>query len=115
MQDQKQVTGTNVTREPDDALREFRLSAEEMQQAIADGTAVTLSVVIEAAYYEDEWWIENRRTKQWVMADAGLANTLERRRDQMRRADESVSRRRECRDGLAPTTANVPDATASPD
>lgn len=90
MQDQKQVTDTRVTREPDDALKEFRLSAEEMQQAIADGTAVTLSVVIEAAFCEDEWWIENHRTKEWVMADTGLAATLNRRRDQMREADAHV-------------------------
>lgn len=93
MQNQKQVTDTRVTREPDDALKEFRLSAEEMQQAIADGTAIILSVVVEAAYYEDEWWIENRRTKEWVMADAGLAATLERRRDQMSQADAAVRAR----------------------
>lgn len=92
MQNQKQVTDTRVTRDPDDALKEFRLSAEEMQQAIADGTAVALSVVVEAAFYEDEWWIENRRTAQWVMADAELAAALDRRREQMREADVSVNR-----------------------
>ena len=91
MQNQKQVTDTRVTHEPDDALKEFRLSAEEMQVAIADGTAVTISVVVEAAFYEDEWWIENRRTKEWVMADVGLAATLGRRRDQMREADAQVA------------------------
>lgn len=90
MQDQKQVTDTHVTREPDDALKEFRLSAEEMTQAIADGTAVVLSAVVEAAFYENEWWIENRRTKQWVMADTELAVTLDRRRDQLREADAQV-------------------------
>ena len=90
MQDQKQVTDTRVTSEPDDALKEFRLSAEEMHQAIADGTAVILSVVVEAAFYEEEWWIEDRRTKQWVMADTELATTLEHRRDQMRDADAQV-------------------------
>jgi hypothetical protein len=90
MQDQKQVTDTRVTSEPDDALQEFRLSAEEMHQAIADGTAVILSVVVEAAFYEDEWWIENRRTKEWVMAEAGLAATLDRRSIQMREADAQV-------------------------
>lgn len=90
MQDQRQATDTRVTHEPDDALKEFRLSAEEMEQAIADGTAVILSVVVEAAFYEDEWWIENRRTKQWVMADTALAATLDRRRDQMREADAQV-------------------------
>jgi hypothetical protein len=91
VQDQKQVTDTRVTSEPDDALKEFRLSAEEMHQAIADGTAVTLSVVVEAAYYEGEWWIENHRTKEWVMADAELAATLDARRDQMREADAHVA------------------------
>lgn len=90
MQNQNQVTDSRVTPEPDDALKEFRLSAEEMQQAITDGAAVIISVVVEAAYYEDEWWIENRRTKQWVMADTGLAATLDRRRDQMREADAHV-------------------------
>ncbi|GAA2031081.1 hypothetical protein GCM10009839_33690 [Catenulispora yoronensis] len=90
MQDQKQITDTRVTSEPDDALKEFRLSAEEMHQAIADGTSVILSVVVEAAFYEDEWWIENRRTRQWVMADTVLAATLDRRRDQMREADAHV-------------------------
>jgi len=90
MQNQKQVTDTRVTHEPDDALKEFRLSAEEIKQAIADGTAVTLSVVIEAVFYEDEWWIENRRTKEWVMADTGLATTLDKRREQMREADAHV-------------------------
>ena len=95
MQDQKQVTDTRVTQEPDDALKEFRLSAAEMKQAITDGTAVILSAVVEAAFYEDEWWIENRRTKQWVMADAGLAAALERRRDQMSQADAAVLARGE--------------------
>jgi hypothetical protein len=61
-----------------------------MQQAITDGTAVILSVVVEAAYYEEEWWIENRRTKQWVMADARLAATLDQWRDQMWEADAQV-------------------------
>ncbi|ACU77758.1 hypothetical protein Caci_8945 [Catenulispora acidiphila DSM 44928] len=90
MQNEKQVTDTRVTREPDDALKEFRLSAEEMQAAIADGTAVTISVVVEAVFYEDEWWIENRRTKEWVMAETGLAATLDRRSIQMREADAQV-------------------------
>ena len=91
MPNQKQVTDSRVTSEPDDALKEFRLPPEEMRQAIADGTAVTLSVVvIEAVFYEDEWWIENRRTKEWVMADAALAGALERRRDQLRQADVAV-------------------------
>lgn len=93
MQNQKHVTDTHVTCEPDDALKEFRLSAEEMRQAIAGGTAVTLSVVIEAVFYEDEWWIENRRTKEWVMADAGLAATLDRRQEQMRQADAGIAAR----------------------
>jgi hypothetical protein len=102
MQSQKQVTDAHVICEPDDALKEFRLGAEEMQQAIADGTAVTLSVVVEAAFYEDEWWIENRRTKEWVMADAGLAATLERRRDQMRQADAAVLARDTRKTGVTP-------------
>ena len=106
-------TDTRVTREPDDALKEFRLSADEMQQAIADRTAIILSIVVEAAYYEDEWWVENRHTKQWVMADRELAGTLERRRDQMRDADDSVSARRKRRHEVLPIIANVADATAS--
>jgi len=97
MQDQKQVTDVRVTSEPDDALKEFRLGAEEMQQAVADGSAVILSIVIEAAYYEDEWWIENRRTKEWVMADTRLAASLDGRREQMRQADERVAAR-SCRE-----------------
>lgn len=95
MHDQTQVTDARLAREPDDALKEFRLSAEEMQQAIADRTAIILSIVVEAAYYEGEWWIENRHTKQWVMADPSLAATLERRRDQMSQADAAVLARGE--------------------
>ena len=91
MQDQKQVTDTRVIREPDDALKEFRLGAEEMQLAIVEGNAVILGVVVDAAYYEGEWWVENRRTKEWVMADASLADSLDQRREQMRQADESVA------------------------
>ena len=93
MQDQKQVTDTRVASEPDDALKEFRLSAEEMHQAIADGTAVILSVVVEAAFYEEEWWIENGRTKEWLMADTELAAALERRRAQMGQADAAILER----------------------
>jgi hypothetical protein len=93
MQNQKQVTDTRVTREPDNALEEFRLSAEEMRQAIADGSAIALSIVVEAAFYENEWWIENRHTKEWIMADAGLTAALDRRREQMHQADASVAAR----------------------
>lgn len=90
MQSQKQVRETRATWEPDDELEEFRIGAETMQQAIADGSAVTLSAVVEAAYYEDEWWVENRITKEWVMADTHLAATFDHRRDQMRAADTCV-------------------------
>ena len=95
MQRQKQVSEMRAIWEPDDALEELCISAEMMQQAIADGSAVTLSVVIEAAYYEDEWWVENHITKEWVMADTGLATTFNQRRDQMREADARVAARAE--------------------
>ena len=108
MQDQKQVTDTCVTSEPDDALQEFRLSSEEMHQAIAAGTAVVLSVVVEAAFYADEWWIENRRTKQWVMANTELAATLEHRRDQMRDADAKVVARAKKNPGNRKRSAQTP-------
>jgi hypothetical protein len=95
MQSQKQVHEAPAVWDPDDALEEFRISAETMRQAITNGFAVALSAVIEAAYYEDEWWVENRTTKEWVMADTRLAATLDQRRDQMREADASVAARAE--------------------
>jgi hypothetical protein len=91
MQNHKQVSSSRQRWEADDELEESLISNEEMDRAVADGAAISISVVIDfARFYEGEWWV-SKGEKGWLLADSATAATFARRREQFLQADASVA------------------------